>query len=184
MAAHWQAFSPDHEVPGRIFLELKNAVGSDEILPYFEKHGMKTIDPQAWYSEQALLDIYNDMAATNESGTMFDFVSIGMKEAEQAIIPASYSSLPLLQILQGVGDVLKLNNRGTDYGWIQAETVADHHVKMILHVPTPDDIWYGIFYGYVRRFLPKGARFTVYFDPDIPHKDTWGENTIIHITWK
>ncbi|MEP7286549.1 MAG: hypothetical protein ABI947_12360 [Chloroflexota bacterium] len=81
----WQVFYPDHEFPGQILLDLEKAVGSDKILPYFEKHGVTKIDPKASYPLQTLLDIYNDMDSTR-SGTMFDFVSIGLKEAEQAII--------------------------------------------------------------------------------------------------
>ncbi len=81
--ARWHVFSPDHEVPGQILIDLANAIQSDQIMPYYEKHGMTNIDPKAWYPMQKLVDIYNDMY-DNETGTMFDFVSIGLKEAEQA----------------------------------------------------------------------------------------------------
>jgi hypothetical protein len=181
--ADWHVFSPDHEFPGQILIDLANAVGSEEIMPYFEKHGLTHIDPKAWYPQQKLCDIYNDMEAS-KAGTMFDFVSIGMKEAEQAIVPPSFQSLPLLSILQGVGAVFKLNNRGKDTGEIKCEIVTDRHVKMILRVVTPDTLWYGIFYGYVRRFVPKGTHFKVYFDQDVPRRDNGGDVTIIHITWE
>lgn len=180
--ANWHTFSEDHEIPGQILLDLANAVGSEEIMPYYVRHGLTPIDPKAWYPQQKVLDVYNDMDGT-KAGTMFDFVAIGMKEAEQAIIPPQMQSLPLLTILQGVGQVFKLNNRGTDPGEITVETVSAKHVKMILRIPQPDDIWYGIFYGYVRRFVPKGTEFTVAYDPDVRRKDQGGDVTIIHITW-
>jgi hypothetical protein len=179
---HWHVFSQDHQVPGQILIDLAHAIGSDEIMPYYKKHGLTNIDPKAWYPQQTLLDIYNEME-DSESGSMFDFVSIGMKEAQQAIVPDHFKSLPLLSILQGVGAVFKLNNRGTDIGEIKCETVTDTHVKIILRVPAPDDLWYGIFYGFVQRFIPKGTHFTVYFDKDIPRRDQGGAVTIIHITW-
>ncbi len=178
----WRVFSPDHEAPGKVWIDLANAIGSEEIMPYFEKHGMTNIDPNAWYPMQKIVDIYNDMAG-KKTGVMFDFVSIGMKEAEQAIVPPHFESLPLLTNLQAIEAVFKLNNRGTDPGEVRCETVTDTHVKMILRVVTPDDLWYGIFYGYVRRFAPKGTHFTVYYDPDVPHRDNGGEKTIIHIKW-
>jgi len=180
--AKWHVFSEDHEFPGQILIDLANAVGSDQIMPYFAKHGLTNIDPKAWYPQQKLLDVYNDMQAT-KNGTMFDFVSIGTKQAEQAIVPAQFASMPLLDILQGVGQVFKLNNRGTDIGEMRCETMTDKHVKMILRVTTPDNLWYGIFYGFVRRFIPKDTRFTVYFDKDVPRRDNGGDVTIIHITW-
>jgi hypothetical protein len=50
----------------------------------------------------------------------------------------------------------------------------------------PDDMSYGILYGYARRFLPPGTKFKVYYDPDVLPRDQGGsENyTIIHISWE
>ena len=180
--AHWHVFNPDHEAPGKVWLDLANAIGSEGIMPYFKKHGMTNIDPDTWYPMQKIVDIYNDMA-DSKAGLMFDFVSIGMKEAEQAIVPPQFESLPLLNILQSIEVVFKLNNRGTDPGEVRCETVTNTHVKMILRVVTPDDLWYGIFYGFVNRFTPKGTHFTIHYDPDVPHRDIGGDVTIIHITW-
>jgi hypothetical protein len=143
---------------------------------------MTNINPKAWYPQQKMLDIYNDMESS-QAESMFDFVSIGMKQAENAIVPPQFASLPLLTILQSVTEVFKLNNRGTDIGEIHCETVNDNHVKIILRVTTPDTIWYGIFYGFVRRFIPKGKPFTIAFDPDVPRREEGGDVTIIHIKW-
>lgn len=180
--ADWHVFSPDHEIPGQILIDLANAVGSEEILPFYQAHSLTNIDPKAWYPQQTVLDIYGEMAS-RKGGSMFDFVSIGIKEAEQAIIPPHFLALPLLTNLQSIGEVFKLNNRGTDVGEIRCETISDHHVKMIMRIPQPDDIWYGIFYGYVRRFIPRGADFTVTYDPAVPRRDKGGDVTIIHIKW-
>ena len=179
----YHVFSADHEIPGKILIDLENAVGSDEIMPFFAKHGMTNIDPLAWYPMQKLLDIYNDMVDT-KNGTMFDFVSIGMKEAEQAIVPPQFQTMPLLDILKGVAQVFNLNNRGSDYGSCTAEVITDKHIKITLRAATPDDIWYGVFYGFVRRFAPKQTQFSVRYDPNIPRRENGGDVTIIHITWE
>jgi len=183
MANSWHVFSEDHVIPGQLMVDFKNAVNADEIMPYFEKHGLSTIDPAHWYPMQDLLDIYNDMAATKD-GTMFDFVDIGMKTAEQAIVPPEFASLPLAVILQGSVQVFPLNNRGSDIGEVSVEMVNDKHAKITMRVPQPDDLWYGVYYGYTKRFSPPGTRFTVFYDKDIPHRDLGGEKTIIHITWE
>jgi hypothetical protein len=180
---HYHVFSADHEFPGQVVIDLANAVGSDEIMPYLEKHGMTNVDPKAWYPMQKMVDIYNDMA-DNMTGTMFDFVAIGMKEAEQAIVPPQFAAMSLLDILKGVDTVYKLNNRGTDPGEIRCEVVTDKHVKLILRVVTPDDLWYGVLYGYVKRFAPKGSRFSLRYDPDVPRREEGGEATIIHVQWE
>jgi len=181
--ARYHVFSTDHEIPGKILIDLENAVESEDIIPFFTKHGMTNIDPQAWYPMQKLLDIYNDMVDSRNASTMFDFVSIGMKEAEQAIVPSQFQTMPLLEILKSVTSVFDLNNRGTDYGSCVAEAVTDKHMKITLRAATPDDIWYGVFYGFVRRFAPKGTQFSLRYDPDIPRRENGGEVTIIHITW-
>ena len=41
----WHVFSEDHEFPGQILLDLANAVGVEEIMPYFERHGLTNIVP-------------------------------------------------------------------------------------------------------------------------------------------
>ena len=180
--AHYRVFSADQEIPGKILIDLENAVGSEEIMPFFVKHGMTNIDSQAWYPMQKLLDIYNDMT-DHKDGTMFDFVSIGMKEAEQAIVPSRFQTMSLSEILMSVTQVFDLNNRGSDYGSCKAEKVTDKHVRVTIRAATPDDIWYGVFYGFVSRFAPKGVHFTLKYDPDIPHRENGGDETVIHITW-
>ena len=182
MANKWHVFSADHEIPGQIMVDFKNAVGADEIIPYFEKHGITTIDPTIWYPMQPLLDVYNDMAES-KGDIMFDFVAIGIKTAEQGIFPPEFASLPLIAILQGVPIVFKMNNRGTDIGSVDLEVIDDHHVKFTLRLCQPDDIWYGVFYGYVKRFSPPGTPFKLYYDNDVPRRDLGGEYTILHITW-
>ena len=107
-----------------------------------------------------------------------------MKEAEQAMVPPQFSQMNLGDVLMGVTQVFDLNNRGSDYGSCKAEKVGDKHVKVTLRAATPDDIWYGVFYGFVRRFAPKGVHFTVKYDSDIPRRENGGEFTIIHITWE
>ncbi len=176
---HFTAFHPDHMMYGQNILAHERAIGSDRIHPLLEKHGLAQIDPQAWYPVQKWLDVLSDMA--DEGGAMFDFVSVGMKMVDNAIFPPELEKLPLLEVLKMVDKVYPMNNKGTDVGYVRCEVVNDKHVKMYVRVPAPDDEWYGIIYGYVRRFAPKGAHFTVHYDRDIPRRDQGGDVTIIHV---
>jgi hypothetical protein len=177
----YKVFHPDHETLGRTLLDFEDAVGGENIQPYFQKHGLVNIDPDAWYPEQKLLDVLSDISGQKNS--MFDLVSIGLKTVEQAVIPPEYASLPLLTILENANETYKLNCRGTDIGGVQCEVVSSKHVKMICRFPDPDDYWYGCFYGYVKRFSPRDTNFSLYYDKDIPRRDKGGDVTIIHITW-
>jgi len=177
----YKVFHPDHETLGRTLLDFENAVGGESIQPFFQKHGLVNIDPDAWYPEQKLLDVLSDIS--EQRNAMFDLVSIGLKTIEQAVIPPEYEGLPLMTILEGANDAYQLNCRGTDIGEVRCEVVTPQHVKMICRFPDPDDYWYGIFYGYVKRFSPKGTSFTLSYDNDIPRRDKGGDVTIIHIAW-
>lgn len=178
--ATYKLFHSDHEYLGQVLLDLENAVGGDRVRKIFEKHGLTNIEAQAWYPAQKFLDSLIDMSSG--SVPMMDFVSIGLKQVEMAIMPPEFASLPLIQILGSMDAAYHLNNRGTDIGEIKCDVVDDKHVKMIFRVPQPDDIWYGVSYGYMRR-LAGGVRFTVTYDKETPRRDHGGEVTIIHIKW-
>jgi hypothetical protein len=114
---------------------------------------------------------------------MLDFVSVGLKVAENAILPPEVATMSLGEVLQTMDAAYRLNNRGTDVGEIRCEQVADKHYQLLVRVPYPDDMWYGITYGYMRRMAPNGTRFTVAYDEDAPGHHEGGEYTVIHVTW-
>lgn len=182
--ANWHVFSEDHEVPGQLIVDFEKAVGAEDMMPYFQKRGidMKNIDPTAWYPMQMLLDVYNDMLESKE-GTMFDFVSIGMRSASMAFVPPEFDTLPLGLILQGVGQVFTMNNRGTDPGSVTTEVVGDKRIKISMRTPSPDDLWYGVYHGFVQRFA-KGTPFTVRYDDSVKRRDLGGDVTVLDISWQ
>jgi hypothetical protein len=179
--SHYKVFHPDHEIRGQLLVDCENAIGRSRTRPLFEKHGLVNIDPQAWYSEQQWLDVLSDMADLGDP--MFDFVSLGIKIAENVTFPPGFDSLPLLTVLQNGSRVFHMNSRGSETGEITVETLNDKHVKLAFRVPDPDDFWYGIVFGYVRRCMPKGTHFTVFYDKEIPRREQGGEVTIIHVEW-
>ncbi len=182
MARH-ELFHPDHEYLGQVLIDFENAVGGERIHPLLEKHGLGDIDAEVWYPAQRFMDVMNDLQDSGMAD-MLDFVSIGLKHVEQAIMPPEFAALSLVEILSGMDAAYHLNNRGTDIGEIKCEIVSNRHVKMLVRVPQPDDVWYGICYGYVRRHAPEGTTFTVYYDEDAPRRHEGGDHTIIHITWE
>ena len=178
----YELFHPDHECLGQILIDFENAIGGEQIYPVFQKHGLANIDPEAWYPGQAYMDVLNDLEK-NSSVQSTNFVSIGMKQVETAAMPPEFESLPIVEILKMMNDAYRLNNRGTDIGEIRCEVVGERHVKMHIRVPQPDDIWYGICYGYMRRHIQPGMVFTVAYDADVPRREQGGDETIIHISW-
>jgi hypothetical protein len=184
MPKHYAPFHPDHEFLGRVVLNMRSALGSQLVTfeKVFEKYGLGDVDPAAWYPAQKWFDVINEIA---EMGfPMMDFVGIGMKTVENAVIPPEARALPITEFLTGATKTYSLHNRGTDIGEQRCEVVSDTHVKMILRMPHPDDFWYGAFYGLMRNLLPVGTRVTVYYDKTQPRRDEGGEETVIHIDWE
>ena len=176
-------FHPDHEYLGQVLIDFENAAGAGKrIQHYFQKHGLDDVSPSEWYPAQMFLDVLSDMTE-HDDAQMMDLVSIGLKQVETAVMPPEFARLPLLDILGSMDVAYRLNNRGTDIGEIQCEVVDDHYVKMIFRVPQPDDIWYGVTYGYMRRFAPRDTYFTVEYD-EAERRDFGSETTVIHINWE
>jgi len=176
--SRYQVFHPDHESKGQTLIDLANAIDAEEFLPILEKHGLTSIDPDSWYPQQRQLDALSEIAEL--SGGMYDLVSLGLKMAETAAMPPQFETLSLQEVLMHGDIAYRMTDRGTDPGDVKAEILNDKHFRITLRVPDPDDLWYGIVYGYMRRFSPKGTRFTVYYDQDIPRREQGGKVTVIH----
>jgi hypothetical protein len=177
-----RSFSADSEILGQTMLDLASAIGSENFLPIFEKHGMGDIDPDRWYPIPELLLAIDEVS--QRAGSMLDLVSLGMKGAEMAVVPPEFYELSIPELFQAMNDAYRVNVRGTDPGEIKCEILSDHHIRLSVRVPFPDDEWYGVCYGYMRRFAPPETQFTVYYDDDIPRRDQGGDVTVIHVEWE
>ena len=92
----------------------------------------------------------------------------------------------LEEVLLRWNDMYQSLHRGADIGGIVIEKIGDTHYKTTHTVIYPDDLSYGVLYGYARRFLPPGTRFMVYYDEEVIPRDQGGQDgyTIIYISWE
>lgn len=158
---------------------IDNLQGS-ETAPIMKKYGLENIDPNAWYPAEMILGALNEIAeVTNNSANL---TAIGMKIGQT--VPFFGIENPTLpQALMAWNDVYQGIHRGGDVGKIRCEKVDDKHWKTYHSVMYPDDMSYGVLFGYGRRFLE--TPFKVFYDPDVLARDYGGtgEETIIHIKW-
>ena len=177
----YKAFTPDVELIGSVLEGYKRAINLEAFSAYFAKHGLIDIDPDQWYPLQKLLDVFSDIS--EDPAFMMNFVSIGMAVATHTPLPFDHTHMPIEVALQKFTEVTQWVNRGTDVGDIYIEILGPRHVKVIYRLAGPDEYLYGVTYGYMRRLLPKGTPFKVYFDPDTARREQGGTHTIIHATW-
>lgn len=179
----YKVFHPDTEILGQTLIDYRNAIEGDKFVPYFTKHGLVDIDPARWYPVQPFLDALSEMSSGSDGSIMLDLVSLGMRMVQSAVFPPEVDHLPLEDVLGLMSAAYHLNMRGTDIGEIQVTHLGPRHTLTTNRTPFPDDFWYGVIYGYMRRFAPKGTTYIVKFDPDIKRRSQGGERTLIHITW-
>jgi len=178
---HSGSFSADSEILGQVMIDLAHGINSERFMPIFEKHGLGHIDPDRWYPIPDLLAALDEIS--QQAGSMLDLVSIGMKSAEMAVVPPEFYEMSIPDIFRSMDLAYRANVRGTDPGEIRCEVVNDHHIQLTARVPFPDDDWYGVCYGTMRRFAPPETQFTVYYDEEVLRRDLGGEETVIHIEW-
>ncbi len=171
------------EISGRTAHALLESINRENYLHILERHGLSDINEDSWYRLQGLLDILNDI--NQQGGAMMDFVSIGMAAGANSVLPPEMQDVPLKKFLLAYPHLYQQRlHRNGDPGEIRVETRADNHVVLtLLDIPYPDDLMYGLFYSYARRFARPGMHFMVQYDDELTRRDSGGEYTVIHITW-
>jgi hypothetical protein len=152
--------------------------------PIMEKYGLLNIDPESWFPASKYLDALNELGQNPDFSS--NLVAIGLEVGSMTPLPPDLENPTLEEVLMRWDDMYQMLHRGADVGGVVIEKISDTHYKTTHTVIYPDDMSYGVLYGYGRRFLPPGTRFKVYYDPDVLPRDMGGQEgcTIIHITWE
>ncbi len=162
------ASTPNAEVSGIGALSLISNINAEEILPYLKDQGLQSenIRFEDWMPHQTLMNIYQAIHASQYNVTE-NFVSIGMRIMEQAPFPPNMKSLD--EALYSLGATYQMAHRNhTEAGWL-TEMVGPNNFLITADNPYPDELCYGLLWGLVRRFAPKGSHFKVHqLPPAIP----------------
>lgn len=175
--------SPETEVIGQVMLSYINNIQAEEIRPLLEKNDLMNVEPDKWYPLRPWLNLINEMAT--QPNFTSNMVAVGMKVAEYAIMPPEMKNVTLEQMLEGWNTHFHVNHRNGEIGQITTEKVNDKHYRMIHQHIYPDDLNYGLAYGFARTFLPQGTRFRVWYE-DNEHRLDNGESdkTVICVSWE
>ncbi len=181
--AKYTSFDPNAEIIGQNMMAFINCLQQGNIVPILDKYDLTNIEPDKWYPLQAWLDVLSDIS--EKGSAMFDFVSIGMAISESAVLPPEVDKLPFEVLILGLNDTYQMQHRNGDAGFLEVEKVEDKHIKITVNVPYPDDLEYGVAYGFARRFLPEGTVYNIKYDEEKTRREQGGEDdTVIHIRWK
>ncbi|GAB4521454.1 MAG: hypothetical protein OHK0046_32830 [Anaerolineae bacterium] len=170
------------ELNGNTTYAFISSVLHDDYAHILEANDLAEIDREAWYPLQNILTVLHEIA--NMRGAMLTLVSIGIAAADNAELPAEVAKLSPGQFLKLYEQLYPARHRNGSPGKVLVELVSNTQARITLtaDVPYPDDVMYGVFYGYMRRFAPHD--FVVAYDEKTSRRDLGGSDTIINVSWE
>jgi hypothetical protein len=139
------------EVNGETVLAIVDgAVMKDKVHKMLEKHGISSPEPGRWYAQQALLDVFREIAE-NIGPRMLH--AIGSRIPDNAKFPSGIASVE--EALEAIDIAFHMNHRNGDFGRYKLQTVEEHHCQMICSTPYPCDFDRGIIQSMAMRHLPR-----------------------------
>lgn len=175
-------FDTRSEIIGRVFLSAVECINNAETAPALKQLGLTDVQADQWYPMQLWLDFLK--VISEQPNTMFNFVSLGIETIQNLDFPPVFDTMPLQDVLQSVPQGYEMDHRGGDYGSVKAELFGSNQLRYVLRTPYPDDYFYGVTYGLVRRFAPPNTNFTVEYDNSVVRRDQGGDKTVINVTWE
>jgi hypothetical protein len=174
---------PNLEIGGHSAYSLLESETSNHYLGILKKHGLSNINRNAWYPVQNLLSVLNDI--NERRSAMIDFISIGLAASDNSKLPLDVQYLSFRDFFLAYGSIYRRIYRNGDPGEIQVEEIGENHLAItLIDVPFPDDLMYGVLYGFACRFANDGEQFTLDYDNQHRRREHGGDYTIIHLTWE
>jgi hypothetical protein len=170
--------TPKSEVLGQLFLIFFNNLADAEIKPLLKKHNLERIEPERWYPQQVMFDVFREIH-DKTSNVTDNLVAVGMKAVEAAAAPPGICSVEsALGMLQVIHD-LNVRN-GVEGEGFPVKILGKGHAHVTNNTPYPDDAFYGYLWGLVRRFVLPGRSFTV---RSLAADGNDEASTVFDVTW-
>ena len=178
----FKAFQAGVQVNGQTILSVVNALstGQDVRLQILKKHG---INPEVdnWYSQQAWLDAFMEIATKIGENTLF---MIGKAIPENADFPPEINNLE--SALRAIDMAYHMNHRGGEIGHYNVTDfdALKKYAVMVCNNPYPSEFDRGIITSMVRKFKPQGSFKTdVVLDTSLETRKRGGNRCTYKITW-
>jgi hypothetical protein len=170
---------PALELNGHSAAALIRSINRDNYMAVLKAHGLDHIESEQWYSMQAILDVLAEIG--EQTSGIMDLVSIGMAAGDGSILPAAVLALPPQKLLETYAAVFPSRHRGGDPGWITVEHPDAATTRISSNTVYPDDLFYGLMYGLLRRVAKPNDEFVLHYGDQ---RDRGAPATIIVVEWK
>jgi hypothetical protein len=178
--AQFKAFAPEVEINGVAVLSVIKAMGTfrQTASNILGEHGIVAPEEGAWYSQQAWLDTFKEIAETMGDITLR---MIGEKIPEVALWPPDIDTVG--KALASIDVAYHMNHRGGRIGHYTLEEVGKRSGKMVCENPYPCDLDMGIIESTASRFAAEGVQPTVKHDRSQCCRKEGGDACTYLVTW-
>lgn len=178
--AQFAAYDQSVEVNGAAVVALVDGMGSFETtaLGILEKNGIVDPQPGKWYSQQAWLDSFREIATKIGDNTLYQ---IGRKIPENALWPPNVDSVE--KGLASVDKAYHMNHRGGPIGNYGFEKSGERSARMTCDNPYPCDFDRGIIAATVDKFKERGFAAKIVHNDSLPCRKKGADTCTYLITW-
>ncbi|HVP38954.1 MAG TPA: hypothetical protein VMS93_07190 [Candidatus Saccharimonadales bacterium] len=178
--AQFQAFAPGVQVDGAAVLavvqELEDLGGIGQRI--LARHGIVSPQPGSWYSQQAWLDAFREIAEKTGPATLR---GIGRRIPETAVWPPEVSSIEAA--LGSIDLAYHLNHRGGEIGHYRFELAGPRSARLVCENPYPCAFDLGIVERTAAKFAPAGVNPVVKHDDTRECRQHGAEGCTYLVTW-
>lgn len=172
---------PKVEVLGISISAFLNNLLSDDTRPYMAKYGLDNIQQDKWYSGQHYANVINDLVANTNA--MENLVAVGMQIGKQFVFPPG-EKFTYEQFLMSWDDLYHMHFRGGDVGNMKTTQLDLTSYRVVNTTIWPDDMVYGVAYGFGRRLLPPGSKLRIAYESPNHRMDYGGAlETVMLVNW-
>ncbi len=176
----FKALAPGVEVNSAAVLSVVEGMGVFRrmALKILTAHGIVSLDKGIWYSQQAWLDSFKEIADRTGAATLRN---IGKKIPETALWPSEVDSIETA--LASIDVAYHMNHRGGEIGHYTFELIRPGSGQMFCSNPYPCPFDLGIIEATAWRFAPENIHPFVKHDLSLPCRRKGSSSCTYLISW-
>ena len=178
--AQFQAYSAGVMVNGQTVLSVVKGMGvfaktASDILA---RHGIQNPEPAGWYSQQAWLDAFREIAGSIGARTL---KQIGQSIPATAKFPPAINNVE--SALASIDQAYHMNHRGGEIGHYAFKKTGEGSGVIDCRNPYPCEFDAGLIEAMMRRFVRAGSVPKIIHDSAKPCRSRQGESCTYLVSW-
>jgi hypothetical protein len=169
---------PGSEMVGQSIADWVDNLEKEITDPVFKKHGLNDIDPEAWYSLEIVVDIYQEILQSDGGGMAL----VAMGKASAGPVQEIFNFESFEEFLNGADKPFRaaIRNIPDEYG-LTINRIADKHYKITNNSVVPNDMIYGYLWEILKLVRQPGQNYT--FRPVSGYSPGSTERAVFELSW-